>query len=173
MATAVVHPKARKPCYSIMDQKKFSQAIQKSIQKTPGGSNPKIGYKAPVSHEDTLKGISFYATSGCHGDGGGAVVDVLRSDFTGNDKLCSTSKNVKGGRDDLEGDGASMIIDGNIGSLCQLHFYKSLGCANDDTDWLGFMSSTDQISTCGSATNSDGKTITGMRSFKYVCAASN
>ncbi|KAJ5464349.1 uncharacterized protein N7458_000035 [Penicillium daleae] len=169
VALAVVYPGAKKPCTNPLPQSKWSQLIQKSMKAYPKGNNPKINFKPPAWQEDTLKGITFYATGGCHGSGADAAIYVPRKDFTGDgSKLCSGSKNNdKGGKDDLEDNGASFTLDGNIASNCQLHFFSGLGC--NDKDWLGFMSAADQKGGCSTASNSQGKAITGMRSFNYVC----
>ncbi|KAJ5201381.1 uncharacterized protein N7498_006044 [Penicillium cinerascens] len=169
VALAVVFPGGKKPCTKPLPQSKWSQAIQKSMKEYPKGNNPKINFKPPVWQADTLKSITFYATGGCHGAGADATTYVPRKDFNGDgSKQCSGSKgHDKGGLDDLEDNGASFILDGNIASNCQLHFFGGLGC--DDKDWLGFMSAADQKSGCSTATNSQGKLIPAMRSFNYVC----
>ncbi|KAF4626447.1 hypothetical protein G7Y89_g11718 [Cudoniella acicularis] len=158
---------------NLIPANKAPQSIQQMMAKNPNGLNPDFKYsindeKIPemnLNLQSTISSIDFYATAGCHGGGANGDINIVAKDFAGA-KLCPTGNSGDGNNDDLEDNGASFFMHDNLGN-CQLHWYKAPGC--NDGDWLGFTGGSEQGGKCNIPYGGNGKAITGIRAFNYIC----
>lgn len=158
-----------------MDPNTYPKSIKDLMSKYPDGNEPELSFTPRKVPASDVSMIHFYATGpedltgngdqGCHGGGSQGEISIPRSDFAGA-KLCPSGNGGDGGNDDLEDNGASFTLSGNLGN-CQLNFYSQLGCK--DADWAGYMSGASQRKTCNVPVTSKGELLKGFRSFNYIC----